>query len=222
MVSHFSANQYEDAFNPKKLRNWTIPRKHKEHPSTLEGFTQIIANDRGHLYNEAPKSKESPWGTFMGTWDMPCKIPPARPSYTARSRDAAKNLHNLKQTSPLNNAVNGYKKFEKTKKSQTSPLERPHAPTPPRSNGNVMEPSAGAPMKKSPEPASKSPTGKSPIQQGECVKSPKVEKPSTPVRSPTPQEKVRSPTPRSVKSRSPRPASHLDAPDNRVGSACTV
>lgn len=212
MVSHFSANQYEDAFNPKKLRNWTIPRKHKEHPSTLEGFTQIIANDRGHLFDEAPKSKESPWGTFMGTWDMPCKIPPARPSYTARSRDAAKNLHNLKQTSPLNNAVNGYKKFDKTKKCQTSPLERPQAPSPPRSKENVIEPSAGAPIK--------SPTRKSPIVEGR--KSAEARKSPTPVRSPTPQENVRTPTPQSVKSKSPRPPSHLEAPDKRAGSACTV
>lgn len=56
--------------------------------------------------------------SFIGTWDMPCKIPPARPSYTARSQGAANNLRKVKKSSPLNNAVNGYKKFEKKIKVQ--------------------------------------------------------------------------------------------------------
>lgn len=51
---------------------------------------------------------------------MPCKIPPARPSYTARTNHAAKNLYVLKSDSSLNNAVNGYKVFGKNKKSQVS------------------------------------------------------------------------------------------------------
>uniref|UniRef100_H2YQV8 Protein Flattop n=1 Tax=Ciona savignyi TaxID=51511 RepID=H2YQV8_CIOSA len=150
MSSHFSANQYEDAFNPKKLINWTVPRKHKERPSTLEGFTQIIANDRGHLRNGVPRSNESPWGTFMGTWDMPRKIPPARPSYTARSDRAAQNLLQFKDASPLNTAVNGYKEFTPNKSKnlspkKTSPLARPNAPTPPKSKSpeQIVAPSAG-------------------------------------------------------------------------------
>lgn len=48
---------------------------------------------------------------YEGTWDMPRNIPPARPSYTARSDRAAHNLRSFKETSPLNNAVNGYKEF---------------------------------------------------------------------------------------------------------------
>lgn len=134
MCSHFSANQYEDAFNPTKLRNWTVPRKHKARPSTLDGYTQIIANNAGHLKVGIPRSAESPWGTFMGTWDMPRKIPPARPSYTARSNRAANTLKLFKENSTLNNAINGYKEFPITPKKKASPTGlRPSAPTPPLS-----------------------------------------------------------------------------------------
>lgn len=226
MASHYSANQYEDAFNSKKLRNWTVPRKYKEHPSTLEGYTMIIANDRGHLNEQAPRSKENPWGTFMGTWDMPCKIPPARPSYTARSPDAVKNLYKIKQTSPLNNAVNGYKKFDKSKKLQTSPVQRPHAPSPPTSDRKVMYPSTGV--------VAKSPKAQTPRKSP----GPVDDKPPTPAKVPTPRcsPRVRSPTekaptpansatPRGSNAASPRPESEVDvemADHRSVGSAHTV
>jgi len=34
-----------------------------------------VSNDRGHLLPGVPKSKESPWGKFKGTWDegMDCR-----------------------------------------------------------------------------------------------------------------------------------------------------
>jgi len=48
------------------LRNWTVPRKYKERPVTFEGYTQIVATDRGHMFEGVPRSKESPWGSFMG------------------------------------------------------------------------------------------------------------------------------------------------------------
>lgn len=41
-----------------------------QRPSTLEGFTQIISNDRGHILSGIPRSSKSPWGEFVGTWDM--------------------------------------------------------------------------------------------------------------------------------------------------------
>ncbi|CAK8694680.1 unnamed protein product [Clavelina lepadiformis] len=160
MSSHFSANQYEDAYNPTKLKNWTVPRKFKDHPSTLEGFSQIIATDRGHLKPDVPRSKESPWGTFMGTWDMPRQIPPARPSYTARSNTAAHNLKIFKEVSPLNDAVNGYRKFLLKKSKKTSPIQRPKTPSPPASTRTVekvLKPTAGAARTPSPR-KSASPT----------------------------------------------------------------
>ncbi|XP_070551320.1 protein Flattop homolog [Ptychodera flava] len=96
MATHFSANQYEDAFGSKKLQNWTVPHTYKERPSSLEGYTQIIANDRGHLLPGAPRSKESPWGSFVGTWDMPKKIPGNVTTYMARSDKAIEQIETTK------------------------------------------------------------------------------------------------------------------------------
>ncbi|XP_077985530.1 protein Flattop homolog [Glandiceps talaboti] len=92
MSTHFSANQYENAFSGKRLQNWTVPHTYKEGPSTLEGFTQIVANDRGHLLPGVPKSSQSPWGNFVGTWDMPKSIPGNVTTYMARSDKAIKQI----------------------------------------------------------------------------------------------------------------------------------
>ncbi|MEE6491588.1 hypothetical protein FKM82_016275 [Ascaphus truei] len=108
MATHFSANQYQSAFNSNNLQNWNVPKPYKERPSAQEGYTQFIANDRGHLLPGAPRSKTNPWGTFMGTWDMPPKIPPAKLSLTSRSAAASKCLTDWIQDSrPLINACNG-------------------------------------------------------------------------------------------------------------------
>ena len=40
-----------------------------QHPTARKGCTKIVSNDRGHLFAEVPRSKESPWGNFKGTWD---------------------------------------------------------------------------------------------------------------------------------------------------------
>ncbi|XP_071842172.1 protein Flattop-like [Apostichopus japonicus] len=88
MASHFSANQYEKAFDSRRLQHWQLPKSYKERPDSYEGFTQIIANDRGHLMEGVPKSARSPWGEFVGTWDMPRKIPGNITTYMARSDPA--------------------------------------------------------------------------------------------------------------------------------------
>jgi len=170
MCSHFSANQYEDAFNPNKLRNWTVPRKHKARPSTLDGYTQIIATDAGHLKLGVPRSAESPWGTFMGTWDMPRKIPPARPSYTARSIRAANTMKLFKGNSTLNNAVNGYKEFPA--KSKTSPTAlRPSAPSPPAVSPRKASKSASPKSRKSATPAVSRSSSRKSSRAGSVAKS---------------------------------------------------
>jgi hypothetical protein len=46
-----------------------------QRPRAFVGFTQIVASDKGHLLPGVKRSRESPWGTFVGTWDMPLKIP---------------------------------------------------------------------------------------------------------------------------------------------------
>ncbi|XP_060108518.1 protein Flattop [Heteronotia binoei] len=108
MATHYSSGQYEDAYAPRNLQNWNLPRVCKQHPSAREGYTQFIANDRGHLLPSVPRSQTSPWGTYMGTWDMPLKIPPARVSLTSRTVDAAAQLTQwINKSKALNNACNG-------------------------------------------------------------------------------------------------------------------
>ncbi|XP_024436005.1 protein Flattop isoform X2 [Desmodus rotundus] len=91
-MANYSANQYEKAFSPKYLQNWSPAKPTKESIPAHEGYTQVIANDRGHLLPSVPRSKASPWGSFMGTWQMPLKIPPARVSLTSRSAAGAASL----------------------------------------------------------------------------------------------------------------------------------
>ncbi|XP_053548986.1 protein Flattop-like [Bombina bombina] len=108
MATNYSANQYQSAFTSYKLQNWSIPKAYKERPSTHDGHTQFITNDRGHLLPGVPKSKASPWGTFIGTWDIPLKIPPSKLNLTSRSANASKRLVNwIQSATPLISACNG-------------------------------------------------------------------------------------------------------------------
>ncbi|XP_037739362.1 protein Flattop isoform X1 [Chelonia mydas] len=108
MATNYKAGQYEDAFTAQNLQNWTLPKLYKEHPSAREGYTQFVANDRGHLLPAVPRSKASPWGTFMGTWEMPLKIPPAKLNLTSRSAAAASRLTNwIHKSTALTSACNG-------------------------------------------------------------------------------------------------------------------
>ncbi|XP_053822716.1 protein Flattop [Vidua chalybeata] len=68
--------------------------------------TPFIANDRGHLLPHVRRSQVSPWGTFLGTWDMPARIPPARLDLSARQPRAAARL--ARERPPgLSTACNG-------------------------------------------------------------------------------------------------------------------
>lgn len=90
MSINFHANQYEQAFTPHRLQNHEIPKNEKgKYPNPATGFTRIKANDRGHLLPNVPKERSSPWGSYVGTWDMPTKIPGGKVTNpTARSEDA--------------------------------------------------------------------------------------------------------------------------------------
>lgn len=97
MSLRFSANQYDKAFEPLLLQNWEVPKLHRLRPRAFEGFTQIVANDRGHLLQGVKRSRESPWGTFVGTWDMPLKIPSNHMTNdTARTVEAMERLERCK------------------------------------------------------------------------------------------------------------------------------
>uniref|UniRef100_A0A8C9RQF1 Protein Flattop n=1 Tax=Scleropages formosus TaxID=113540 RepID=A0A8C9RQF1_SCLFO len=91
MASHFSANQYEDAFKPQRLQNWTLPKKFKERPTAADGHTKFIATDRGHLFPEMKSKRGSKW-TFVGTWDLPSRTPLPRINPTARSLEGQERL----------------------------------------------------------------------------------------------------------------------------------
>ena len=57
------------------MQNWENRNYHRQRPLTKTGYTQIISNNRGHLLPSIPRSARSPWGTFVGTWDLPKKLP---------------------------------------------------------------------------------------------------------------------------------------------------
>ncbi|XP_038065279.1 protein Flattop homolog [Patiria miniata] len=164
MAAHFSANQYEQAFDSKRLQNWQLPHTYKERPSRYEGFTQIIANDRGHLLEGVPKSTENPWGKFVGTWDMPLNVPGNVTTFMARSDPAARTIVRgrmehaefmrqaagspVKQAQKAPSPRKASPSPPKTPPPSKSPQDRPHRPSPAE---NVENTSA------SPRPASKSP-----------------------------------------------------------------
>ncbi|XP_076457599.1 uncharacterized protein LOC143291566 [Babylonia areolata] len=98
MSVNFSANQYEQAFDPKILQNWEEPKGKGKYPSAREGASVIHANNRGHLLPNVPRRRESPWGTFVGTWDMPTQIPGNRQlNPTARCEDVQVKLQVKKE-----------------------------------------------------------------------------------------------------------------------------
>ncbi|KAL8566543.1 hypothetical protein ACOMHN_009757 [Nucella lapillus] len=88
MSVNFSANQYEQAFEPERIQNWEVPKGKGKYPLPREGSSVIHANNRGHLLPNVPRRRESPWGTYVGTWDMPTQIPGNRQvNPTARCED---------------------------------------------------------------------------------------------------------------------------------------
>ncbi|XP_066461975.1 protein Flattop [Eleutherodactylus coqui] len=135
MAADYSANQYDSAFISTKLQNWSVPKPSTERPSAHDGFTQFISNDRGHLLPGVPRSKTSPWGTFIGTWDMPSKIPPAKVSLTSRSADASQRLTEwIKKSESLVTACNGLRpeitgKVSLNKEEDDPPQQQSRSPS---------------------------------------------------------------------------------------------
>ncbi|XP_068519339.1 protein Flattop isoform X2 [Anas acuta] len=108
MAARYGAGQYEDAFSAARLQNWEVPQPGGQRPTPRDGSTQILVNDRGHLLPSVPRSQASPWGSFLGTWDMPSRIPPAKLNLTARSAPAAARLTAcLRASTALTGACNG-------------------------------------------------------------------------------------------------------------------
>ncbi|XP_024999423.1 protein Flattop [Gallus gallus] len=108
MAARYGAGQYEDAFSAPRLQNWSVARHCRRRPSPRDGSTQPLANDRGHLLPSVRRSQVSPWGTFVGTWEMPARIPPPKLNLTARSAAAAAQLCGwIRTPTALSTACNG-------------------------------------------------------------------------------------------------------------------
>ncbi|KAJ9590608.1 hypothetical protein L9F63_016378, partial [Diploptera punctata] len=67
---------FEAEFKAKKLNNWEVPKWYPDRPKQPRKVpTRIIANDRGHLLPGIQRVPgDSPWGNYVGTWDLPKKI----------------------------------------------------------------------------------------------------------------------------------------------------
>ncbi|KAM4861431.1 protein Flattop isoform 1-T3 [Thomomys bottae] len=182
MASNYSANQYEKPYTATYLQNWSPANPTKKRISPQEGYTQIIADDQGHLLPSVPRSKASPWGSYMGTWQMPLKIPPARVNLTGRTAAGAASLTKWIQKNPdLLKASNGLRpeivgklhdpdNQKKPTESVTKTVQQAPSPTViPRSpaiehnspdNSQSPHPSAGhTPGPQSPNNSPKSVTG---------------------------------------------------------------
>ncbi|KAL5247430.1 hypothetical protein ACHWQZ_G019341 [Mnemiopsis leidyi] len=105
MATHFSANQYEDAYRSNRLQNYQVSNKYKERPATRRGATKIISNDRGHIVAPARRSLESPWGNFLGTWDMSKKTSPQKETLPSTApKTPAEKTETAVQASPAEQA----------------------------------------------------------------------------------------------------------------------
>ncbi|XP_077584732.1 protein Flattop isoform X2 [Stigmatopora nigra] len=91
MSSRYSANQYDDAFNPKRLQNWCLTKPEFKAPTARKGCTKFVADNNGHLLPGTVK-KGSAWPEFKGTWDLPARIPVQKINPTSRSVEGIQRL----------------------------------------------------------------------------------------------------------------------------------
>ncbi|XP_063802981.1 protein Flattop isoform X2 [Pseudophryne corroboree] len=132
MAAHYSANQYQSSFNSNTLQNWNIPKPYKE---------------------------ASPWGTFIGTWDMPTRIPPTKLSLTSRSADASKRLVDwIQGNGPLISACNGLRPDITGKITDEKQEPQKKSPSP-KSQGAPVTPTREVAAKTPPRSSAASPSG---------------------------------------------------------------
>ncbi|XP_064032004.1 protein Flattop [Pogoniulus pusillus] len=145
MAARDGAGQYEDAFRPHRLQNWGVPLPRRQRPPLRGGPTQIIADDRGHLLPDVPRCQASPWGSFLGTWDLPRRLPPARLDLTARSAAAAALLlQRSRQPCALSRARNGLR-TQLTGKPQQPGLDTPTSKKPSQRSSQAPREDSGVP-----------------------------------------------------------------------------
>ncbi|CAH8500718.1 unnamed protein product [Dicrocoelium dendriticum] len=99
MSKNYSANQHEHAFFPHRLQQYGPAKEIAQHPKAKAYTTTIIANDQGHLLpGQKTKPGDCPWGSYVGTWDLPCHLyGNAIDNPCARSKEAMELLQKKKE-----------------------------------------------------------------------------------------------------------------------------
>ena len=64
MSQHWHGHWTEDAFAPKRLRNWEVPKWYPSWPDRHCVTTKFIVDNNGRMLDNAKRVGQSPWGTF--------------------------------------------------------------------------------------------------------------------------------------------------------------
>ncbi|XP_062398129.1 protein Flattop [Sardina pilchardus] len=173
MSSSFSANQYDGAYKSQKLQNWTVPKHFKERPSAADGHTTFITNDHGHLLPGMKAKNGSAWTSFVGTWDLPNRIPPTYINPTARSHEGQERLKNWNNRKGTKTATSPRMEVEAQNTGRASKAQEELMADQPVSHEQLSEPApehcasptaCGPPdCSRTPEPTSRPTSQQSPV-----------------------------------------------------------
>lgn len=153
----FCSAQGHSLFFTKRFFLFSINQR----PSTLEGFTQPVSNDRGHILPGIPRSSKSPWGEFIGTWDM--KKPPLR----------TKTMKTNVMTSSIQNTAPVPEESNRTPSPrQEGAIGKARTPTPQQEAGRTLSPRDGVVQEKT--------SWRPQSQEVQCKRSPSPSKQKTP------------------------------------------
>ncbi|XP_017114282.1 protein Flattop homolog isoform X1 [Drosophila elegans] len=73
MALNFSAQQFENRFESKRLNNWEYPRFSPPRPRGLQKNAKVLAAKNGHLLPGVKKEGNS-FGQYRGTFALPLRI----------------------------------------------------------------------------------------------------------------------------------------------------
>lgn len=132
-----------------------------QRPSLLEGFTQPISNDRGHILPGIPRSSKSPWGEFVGTWDM------TRPPLKTKTMET-----NAKASNAGNTLVAETTRKERTPSPRQDVTEKAKSPAPELEAVRTPREEAKSPRPTSQENQNKNPPTPTKLKTPEITASP--------------------------------------------------
>jgi len=120
MATSYSANQYDNAFVSKRLKSWEVPKYTETRPKLNNSVTRPITDDNGRLLS-GTRRENSARSNFVGTWDMPKKLPGNRiDNPTARDQQAYDKLRQTFEESKL--CLTGQKFNYRTQKQTSQQL----------------------------------------------------------------------------------------------------